>query len=418
TLVLAACGGDDGGGGPVGPPPGGGSTLRVQGGGNNVPDRFSSDLWVHGVWAYTGTWGGFPRNGTVGNAVKIWSLDGQGAPTLADSITLPQITTVSDVEVSGDGQVLMFSTEGGLGAGLYLYSLTDPAAPVFLDSVSVSTGIHTATFGTIAGRRYAFAARNPQDPALLIYDVTDPGDISPVAQVPVPPLYGIHDTFVRDGIAFVFAWNSGVIIYDVGNGIAGGSPAAPQEVGRLVTATDGLDGPRAHSGWWFHNPVRGERRYLFVCQEGPAVIGSRSSGDVHVVDVSDLAHPTEVAYFTLAGAGAHNVWMDEDRAILYVSYYNAGVVALDVSGTLSGNLSSRLISRLAPGGAGSTFTWGVQLAGGSVYASDMLSGLWQLGLEEQLSAISYRPAAISYRLSVIGQRWPEPFARSWWRVTC
>ena len=38
--------------------------------------------------------------------------------------------------------------------------------------------------------------------------------------MPIPPAYGIHDTYVRDGLAFVFAWNTGVIIYDVGNGIA------------------------------------------------------------------------------------------------------------------------------------------------------------------------------------------------------
>ena len=46
-----------------------------------------------------------------------------------------------------------------------------------------------------------------------------------------------------------------------------------------------------HNGWWFHNPVTSERRYLFIGQEGAATIGSSSSGDIHVVDVSDLAQP-------------------------------------------------------------------------------------------------------------------------------
>jgi hypothetical protein len=97
-----------------------------------------------------------------------------------------------------------------------------------------------------------------------------------------------------------------------------------------------------------------------------------------VVDVSDLAHPQEVAFLHIAGAGTHNFWMDEARQILYAAYYNAGVVALDVSGTLSGDLSGRILSRLQPGGKGKTFTWGVQLANGSLYAIDMISGLWQL----------------------------------------
>jgi hypothetical protein len=73
--------------------------------------------------------------------------------------------------------------------------------------------------------------------------------------------------------------------------------------------------------------------------------------------------------------------MDEQKQILYAAYYNAGVVALDVSGTLSGDLSGRILARLQPGGSGDTFTWGVQLANGYLYASDMVSGLWQLTTE-------------------------------------
>ena len=349
------------------------------GGGNNVPDRYTSDLWVHGGWAYTGTWGAASRNGVPGNAVKIWRLDGSGAPSLADSIIVPSIATVSDVQVSDDGALLVFSTELGGGNGLYVYDLADPAHPAFRDSALVSQGIHTATVADIGGRRYVFAARNPKDPALLIYDITAPAAIELRATVPVPANYGIHDTYVRDGIAFVFAWNTGVIIYDVGNGIRGGTPDAPVEVSRLLTADDGVAGGSAvHNGWWFHNPVTGERRYLFIGQEGAGVIGSRSSGDIHVVDVSNLAQPREVAFFHLDGAGTHNFWMDEDRQILYAAYYNAGVVAIDVSGTLQGDISSRLIARIQPGGPGNTYTWGVQLANGALYASDMVSGLWEL----------------------------------------
>ena len=391
-LAAAGCGGGDddpGGddGGPTGPPappsppPPGSLSLRVAAGGDNVPDRYTSDLWVHGSRAYTGTWGGSAREGNVGDALKIWSLSGGGAPSLEDSIIVPGVFTISDVEVSADGLVLMFSAELGADEGLYLYDLTDPADPAFLDNVQVPNGLHTATFGEIDGRRYAFTARNPPDPALEIYDVTDPADIQPAASVPIPPQYGIHDTYVRDGLAFVFAWNTGVIIYDVGHGIRGGSPTAPVEVSRLVTDEGAAKAPAVHNGWWFHNPVTGEARYLFIGQEGPGIVGVQASGDIHVVDVSDLANPREVASFTLPGAGAHNFWMDEARQILYAAYYNGGVVALDVSGTLSGDLEDRLLDRIEPGGPGNTYTWGVMLANGALYASDMLSGLWQIAVE-------------------------------------
>ncbi len=367
--------------GPQEPPPPapGDFTLSITGGGHNVGERFTSDLWVQGDYAYTGTWGGFEREGNPGNSLKIWALDAAGAPGLADSLILPNAGTVSDVEVSSDGQVLMLSTERGSGAGLYLYDLADPARPTLLDSVPVAQGLHTATFGDIGGRRYAFTARNPEEPALRIFDVTDPSDIELAASVSIPPTYGIHDTYVRDGLAFVFAWDAGVIIYDVGNGLRGGSPESPIEVSRLVTAGGGVGSPSVHNGWWFHNPVTGEARYLFLGQEGPGSIGASSSGDIHVVDVSDLARPREVASFHLDGAGTHNFWMDEAAQVLYAAYYNGGVVALDVSGTLSGDLSDRLLDRMRFGDE--TFTWGVMLANGSLYASDMLSGLWQVAVE-------------------------------------
>lgn len=195
-----------------------------------------------------------------------------------------------------------------------------------------------------------------------------------VAAVPIPAHYGIHDTFVRDGLAFVSAWNTGVMIFDVGNGIMGGSPSNPQLVSTTPTA-----GGATHNAWWFWNPHTGEKKYLFVGQEGPSIGLSSASGDIHVLDVSDLAHPNEVASFHLDGAGTHNFWMDEDAQILYAAYYNQGVVALDVSGTLLGDLSSRLIDSIRVGGAGNTYTWGVQLQG-SLYAIDMLSGFWQVEL--------------------------------------
>ena len=357
------------------------SSLTVAGGGNNVPERFTSDLWVHGNYAYTGTWG---TRAAGGNVVKIWQLSGSGSPSIVDSLKIAGINTVSDLEVSADGTLLLVTGEYGSGAGLYLYGLSSPAHPELLGQSLVpeaSGGLHTGTFADIGGRRYVFAARDPAVslPAMMIYDVTDPAHPTVASTLVVPADYGAHDQLVRDGIAFSFIWNTGVRIYDVGNGMSGGSPQHPVLVSSFVTAASGSDAPEVHNGWWFHNPNTGEKRYLFIGQEGPGIIGSGSQGDIHVVDVSNLAAPVEVAFYHMPGAGTHNFWMDEQKQVLYAAYYNGGVVALDVSGTLNGDLSSREIARIQPGGDGNTYVWGVQLANGSLYASDMLSGLWQLG---------------------------------------
>lgn len=202
---------------------------------------------------------------------------------------------------------------------------------------------------------------------------TPPTAIALVSTVVVPANYGLHDTFVRDGLAFLCVWDEGVYVYDVGNGITGGTIETPKLVGSVKTA-----GGNAHNAWWYHSPS-GSTQYLFVGEEGPGKIGSASSGSIHVVDVSNLSAPVEVGSYTLAGAGTHNFWVDENAEILYAAYYNGGVVALDVSGTLPANLNSRELARIQPGGPGNTYVWGVmQYQGGDIYASDMLSGFWRL----------------------------------------
>jgi hypothetical protein len=207
------------------------------------------------------------------------------------------------------------------------------------------------------------------------------GVITLVTSVPTPTgATFAHDTYVRDGLAFASMWNAGMRIYDVGNGMGGGSPGNPVLVGSIITSANGVpNGPQVHNSWWFHNPVSGENRYLFIGQEGSCgSIGSCSIGDIHIVDVSDLTHPTEVGFIHITGAGVHNFWMDEAHQFLYAAYYNAGVVKIDVSGTLSGDMSSRIVAQVQPGGPGNTYIWGVMLSAGTLYATDMLSGFWAL----------------------------------------
>jgi Tol biopolymer transport system component len=77
------------------------------------------------------------------------------------------------VQVSADGKLLVFSAENGPSAGLHVYSLAGSASqPGFLAKYVVPQGLHTATVATIAGRTYVFAARNPANPALLVFDIT------------------------------------------------------------------------------------------------------------------------------------------------------------------------------------------------------------------------------------------------------
>jgi len=326
-IAGAACGGDDGA--PVPPPPQG---------------------------------QGFSATGGAGQSAIAGT-------TLPVPYTV-QVTDEADAPVPGATIHWMAGTAAG----------TLSASTSVTDATGRASVLYTLGAGT--GSQTVSASIDGSSQTPVVFSATALGAAAAVrvAMLPIPPTYGIHDTFVRDGLAFVSAWDAGLIIYDVGNGIRGGSPSRPVEVSRIVppagVVTDMVGS--IHNAWWFHNPVRNEKRYVFLGQEGPGIIGSGSRGDIYAVDVSDLAHPQVVGSFGITGAGTHNFWMDEAAQVLYAAYYNAGVVAIDVSGVLNGDLSSRLVAQVRPGGPDNTFTWGVQLANGSIYASDMLTGLWRL----------------------------------------
>ena len=290
---------------------------------------------------------------------------------------------MSDVEVSADGSVLMLSTEARYrGRTLPLRSELTPRSRRCWTASTSAEGLHTATFGEIAGRRYAFTARNPGQPALTDLRRHRPVRHQLAASVPIPPTYGIHDTYVRDGLAFVFAWNAGVIIYDVGNGIRG---RVARRAGRGRAAWSPTNGVGvARGAQRVVVPQSGDATRSGTCssaRKGPAGSAPSASGDIHVVDVSDLRHPARWRSTTCAGRRGPQLLDGRGGQVLYAAYYNGGVVALDVSGTLQRRLSNRLIGARSRAAADDTFTWGVMLANGSLYASDMLSGLWQVAVE-------------------------------------
>jgi hypothetical protein len=365
--------------------------LRALGCGE-VASRFTSEIAARSGWAYTGTWG-TRQPGVSGDAVFIWDARGD-VPRLVDSIRVRSggapVATVGDLTISDDGRLLMIATEYSPGA-IILYDRTDPARPVEvgrLETIDTYPGVHTARLARVGGRQHAFLSVNSlgaRRSRIVIVDIDDPRAPRVVHWREAGAPF-VHDTFVRDGYLFLALWDDGVEIWDIGGGGAG-TPSSPVRVGGVRTV-----GGRAHNIWWFHDPVTASRRYAFVGEEGPGVTGISASGDLHVLDVSDLSAPREVAFFRVEGAGAHNVVMDEAAGILYAAFYNGGVRALDVRGDLSACAASArapdgrcdLAAMGRQRGAGLTlegarvYIWGVALDGGHLLASDMLRGPWKL----------------------------------------
>ncbi|MCC6245156.1 MAG: hypothetical protein IT353_20090 [Gemmatimonadaceae bacterium] len=353
----------------------------------SVNERFTAELWVRGTTAYTTTWG--TRSGTGrGNAIKIWDVSANAPPVLVDSIIVASTGTLGDVQVSDDGTLLVAGIEPTPNGGLAVYALDTPRSARLLARTTggeLRFGVHTAEIARVDGVLYAFCAVDPANGVaarLVIVSLANPAQPTIVASLELGDPF-IHDVFVRDGILFTAEWNDGVGVWDIGGGGTGGTVAVPKRLAQVPSV-----GGEVHNMWWYHDPVTSNKRYLFVGQEGPGVIGSSSAGDIHVFDVSVLAAPTEVARYTVPGAGAHNFSVDEANGLLYAAYYNAGVRVLDVRGDLrtcaaaerlgDGRCDLGLMGREKAVFASASYVWGVHWSSSGLFASDMLNGLWRI----------------------------------------
>jgi hypothetical protein len=248
----------------------------------------------------------------------------------------------------------------------------------------------------VNGTLYAFLSIDTPVAHLVIVDLTDPANPREVFVRTMGNPF-VHDVFVRDGLLFTALWDDGVTIWDIGGGGKGGTPANPIQIGNVRTAawSPAAGGSEAHNIWWYQDRNGGTdaKRFMFVGEEAPGAgsLLNSSNGDIHVVDISNVAAPREVAFSHVDGAGTHNFSVDEQRGVLYAAFYNAGVRALNVRGDLStctadqksadGRCDLRKMGReLAAGlqNVGDVFVWGVHFDGNFVYASDMLNGLWKL----------------------------------------
>ena len=373
--------------------PTGGYSVEGRG---EVANRLTSDLWLFGDVAYTGTWGfaGPDPPMEPGNRVFVWDVSSPASIRLVDSVAVAA-RTVNDVMIRDDGALAVLTHEGSPpndGSppnGITLLDLTDPFDPTVITRFTdrLTLGVHNIW---IEGD-FVYAVSNGTEPAsgsgLQIIDVSNPGEPGIVGSyfggTPSQGGQHLHDVHVRDGLAFLSHWNAGLIILDVGNGIAGGSPTNPVEVGRVMPREHpGNEEPagQIHNAWYWP-----ETGYVFIGEED-----FDAPGRMHVVDAGDLSSPRHVAsYRPLPHRDTpHFFWLDEGRGILHMAWYTQGLRALDVTGELLGDLElqGREVASIVYDGEGTCFsappggtcTWAAHLHRGLVFVSDMNSGIWAL----------------------------------------
>jgi hypothetical protein len=269
--------------------------LTVAGRGVRTAPDATTDVWAHGGYAYTGTFGS-PCGGEDGAGVWIWDTSNKNKVTEVGVIDSPVGSRSNDVKVAAmnSGDVLVHSNEscGGGPGGFEIYDVNDPAAPVLSASVRIDElnavadglfggltdlGVHNLWLFTQGANDYVGVVSEGVFDNFRIYDITDPtapvlaegwgaeelfdpgvGDSADVNRVLSAALWlldgvgasanrFLHDaTISADGqTAYLSNWDAGLVRLDISD------PSAPSLVSVALDVANGsLDGElNSHSAW-------------------------------------------------------------------------------------------------------------------------------------------------------------------------
>jgi hypothetical protein len=341
---------------------------------------------------------------TIADRVYAIDVSKPGTPVITDSVVV-DARTINDVMTTEDGKYGVLTREGASTRknGIVILSFEDPAhpKPIAEFTETVTGGVHS----TFIYRGYVYLTDDATG-SLRVIDIRDPYRPKQVARWQTRPDEAgnfLHDIDVKDGLAYLSYWNEGLVILDVGNGIKRGSPENPQLVSQykydlnsLYREVEAVGGPGfirgTHTAWR-------AGKYVFVGDEvfsatprpteGGGVVGlGRAYGRLHVIDVSNLERPREVAYYEPKDGGSHNVWVAGDT--LYLGDYQGGLRVLDVSGELRGDLlrQGREMAHVVTGDASGVVpnapnAWGAIYRNGLIYVPDINSGLWIVRVESK-----------------------------------
>ncbi|CAN5833111.1 Ig-like domain-containing protein [soil metagenome] len=333
-----------------------------------VATAHTADLWAFGDVAYLGTF--------MDDKLRVFDISDPANPVLTDSIKV-DARRINDVMANPQEGFAIMTREGAANRvnGIVVLDITDPLHPTIASEYTetVPGGVHTTW---IVGELVYLTHNGTGD--MRIIDVADRANPREVGRWGIDdPNPVLHDIFVKDGIAYLSYWDDGLVILDLGGAGKGGTPTDPVFVSRIYYPEG-----NTHTAWRWKD-------YVFVGDEifpedwdMDRPIAAR--GYIHVIDVSDIENPVEVAKYEVPEAGAHNIWIDDADETLYLAYYQAGLRALDVSGELRGDLyaQGREIDRFDTSASEGVampnvpFAATVMLKDGQIYTVDLNSGLW------------------------------------------
>jgi hypothetical protein len=250
--------------------------LQLRGRGERLVAGATTDVWAHDGFAYTGTFNS-PCGGEEGAGVWVWDVRNKNRPTFVGIIESETGSRSNDVKVASmnAGDILVHSNEtcgpGGMG-GFEIYNVDDPRHPQHLATVRVHEANETL--------RTAFGGVNR----------------------------GVHNLFLftqdeRDYVALqTHAWFGGLQIFDITD------PSDPQ----LATAWG--------AELLCDEPYCSDDPYD---ETDPAVLINHINGYMFC-----LLTP---CYGASQNRFLHDVTINSDGDLAYLSHWDAGLILLDIS---------------------------------------------------------------------------------------
>jgi hypothetical protein len=188
-----------------------------------------------------------------------------------------------------------------------------PIAGVATSEVWVHPGGKAAYVGTVLGHD-KFYALDISDPAKPVVTDSVGGSMRSINDLMSTP-DGKYLVYTREGAA------------DRKNGIGIASLEDPLHPKEIALFTDGVTSG-VHSAFVHHQPKYGT--HVFVTNDG--------TGSMHVVDINDPRNPKGVATWRTERADAGRMLHDIDvqDGLAYLSYWNDGLIVLDVGNGMRG----------------------------------------------------------------------------------
>lgn len=332
------------------------------------------------------------------NYNDVWGyVDGTGREYAIlgqqDSVFVFDVTTTPMVKVGAVAGGLRSSWRDMKTYGNYLYAVSDavPEGLIIIDLSNLPTSI-TKIYQSTTDFSQAHNIYIDEDNArlyvvgsylnttmtsfnLLIYDLsTSPASppaptivkFNDVVNDPGPNFY-IHDIYVRDNIAYASHGSTGYYIWDLND---------LNDIKLLGSYTYVVSGYN-HSSW-----VSDDGTFAMFAEE---TVGF----PLTIIDITDLSLITSVSTYkqpllapTFTNNIAHNPFIKGDYA--YVSYYEDGVVVIDISNPASPFQAAYYDTNpLNTFYSGTRNCWGVYpfLPSGKILASDIKNGLFVLEVD-------------------------------------